>query len=94
MTDAHFLRRSFVSLEVNELFTEAALTMRDGSRLVFCHRVGERRAGAVGAGEGGGEAGQVLARVALFRLNARHLDVRFADGSRWQAPFRDPGKGL
>jgi len=51
--------------------------------------VGERRAGAVpaaGAGDAG-LAGRVLSRVVLFRLNRKHLDVRFADGSRWEARF-------
>ena len=33
----------------------------------------------------------VLARIALFRLNRRHLDVQFADGSRWEAPL-GPGR--
>jgi hypothetical protein len=84
-------RESFVSLEVNGEFTEAVVGMRDGSRLCFCHRVGERWAKAVGDGEAA-LAGRVLPLIALFRLNARHLDVHFHDGSRWEAPFGDPGK--
>lgn len=95
MTDEDFLRRWFVSLEVDEEFTEAVLSMVDGSRLIFCHRVGERWVKAVAAGAAGGEAafaGQVLSRIALFRLNARHLDVHFEDGSCWEARFGEPGK--
>jgi hypothetical protein len=88
MTDADLLRGAFTSLEVNPDFTEAVLGMRDGSRLLFCHRVGRRWARA---DPDGGEAARVLARMALFRLNARHLDVRFGDGSRWEAPFGGPG---
>jgi hypothetical protein len=42
MTAEALLRDSFVSLEVDRSFTEAVLLMRDGSRLCFCHRVGER----------------------------------------------------
>jgi hypothetical protein len=88
MTGAELLRQSFVSLEVNGDFSEAALRMSDGSRLCFCHRVGERWAKAVSAAEtqnGPGLADQVLERIALFRLNAKHLDVQFQDGSRWEA---------
>ena len=48
MTDADFLRRSFVSLEVNGTFCEAVLVMSDDSSLCFCHKVGERIAKATG----------------------------------------------
>jgi hypothetical protein len=95
MSGEDFLRRAFVSLEVGEDFTAAGLLMGDGSRLEFCHRVGERWARAAGPGDAAGEAslaGQVLARVARFRLNRRHLEVWFDDGSRWEALFGDaPG---
>ena len=93
MTAEEAFRQSFASLEVNEDFTEAVLAMRDGSRLCFRHRVGERWARSVGAGgesggdDGGGLAGGMLPLIATFRLNARHLDVRFHDGGRWEAPF-------
>ena len=63
--------------------------MRDDSRLCFCHRVGERRAKAEGAE--GGLAGRMLPLIALFRLNARHLDVQFGDGTRWEMRFPGPG---
>src|SRR5690349_10421473 len=36
MTAADHLRASFAAVEVNEEFTEAVLSMRDGSRLCFC----------------------------------------------------------
>jgi hypothetical protein len=90
MTAQELLRESFVSLEVNGDFTEAVVLLRDGSRLCFCHRVGERWAKAVGGPAGvneGGLAGRVLSLVGLFRLNAKHLDVQFADGSRWEERF-------
>src|SRR5262245_41577123 len=91
VTAEEVLRGAFASLEVNGDFSVAALAMKDGSRLCFCHRVGERWAKAVGAGEAKdnpGLAGRVLPLIALFRLNAKHLDVRFHDGSRWEARFR------
>jgi hypothetical protein len=93
------LRMSFVALEVNQDFSEATLTMRDQTRLCFCHRVGERWANAVGTmGEEGESslATAVLSRIALFRLNGKHLDIAFDDGSRWEVRFpealRQPGK--
>jgi len=91
MTAEEVFRGSFVSLEVNADFSEAVLRMRDGSRLCFCHRVGQRWAKAVAAG-GADLAGQLLPLIALFRLNARHLDVQFQDGSRWEARFGGPGQ--
>ena len=51
MTSEEEFRESFASVEVSADFTFAVLTMRDGSRLSFCHRVGERWARAVGAGD-------------------------------------------
>lgn len=87
MTHEAFLRQSFVALEVNDDFSEAVLGMSDASRLRFRHCVGERWARA--EGHPAALAGQILATLALFRLNAKHLDLRFADGSRWEARFRD-----
>jgi hypothetical protein len=89
MTHEAFLRSAFVSVEVNADFSEAVLVMRDGSRLCFCHRVGERWAKAEGAGSGEEEAlaGTVLAGMAMFRLNPKHLDIQFVDGSRWEVRF-------
>ncbi len=90
MTHEDLLRRAFVALEVNDDFSEAVLRMQDGSRLCFCHRVGERWAKAAGAdpaNDAATAAGEVLALIRLFRLNGKHLDIQFADGSRWEARF-------
>jgi hypothetical protein len=84
MTNEGFLRRALSSLEVNEAFSDAVVHMTDGSRLRFRHRVSERWAKADGAGL----AEDVLATIAQFRLNGKHLDVQFQDGSRWEARFR------
>ena len=89
MTGEAFLRGALASLEVNDTFSEAVVVMSDGSRLCFRHRVGERWASA----EGGGRAAEVLAMIQLFRLNGKHLDVRFQDGSGWEALFRPGSKG-
>ena len=90
MTTEAFLRESFISLDLNDTFTEAVLVMRDDSRLCFHHRVGERWVKAEGASateNGTSLAGELLARLVLFRLNTRHLDIQFDDGSRWEAQF-------
>jgi hypothetical protein len=88
MSHEALLRKALGSLDVNDTFTEAVVVMTDGSRLCFCHRVGERWARADGAGL----AGDVLATMVLFRLNGKHLDVEFQDGSRWEARWRDMAK--
>jgi hypothetical protein len=88
------LRRALASLKVNDTFSEAVLVMEDGSRLLFRHRVGERWAraeGPHGEPDQTGLAGQVLSKLISFRLNAKHLDVQFQDGSRWEAQFQGAG---
>ncbi len=84
MSAEEFLRRAFSGLEANSDFSEAVVRLNDGSRLHFCHRVGQRWAKAEG-----GSAEQVLAAIATFRLNGKHLDISFRDGGRWEARFRD-----
>jgi hypothetical protein len=90
MSDADRLRHAFRSVAVNDDFTEAVLVLDDQSRLHFCHRVGQRTANATGTGESAGDAtlaGLALATITLFRLNRKHLDVQFTDGSRWETLF-------
>ena len=84
MTDADRLRDGLTSLEVNDEFSQAVLKMRDGSQLCFCHKVGERSATASADST---LAGQVLCCIKLFRLNRKHLDLLFNDGSQWEADF-------
>ena len=91
MSGEQLLRDALQKLEVSDDFAEAVLTLRDGTRLCFCHRVGERWAKAVGPGsqeDKGGSAGGALALVAMFRLNGKHLDIQFVDGSRWEYRFK------
>jgi hypothetical protein len=93
MTTAEILRSSAQSVQVNCEFTEAVVHLSDGSRLCFCHRVGERWAKAVGPEsreEDGGLAEVTLAEMEMFRLNAKHLEIEFADGSRWEKTFGVP----
>jgi len=80
------LQRALVEAQANSHYTEAVLTLDDGSRLCFCHRVGERWSKAVGPQgreEQAGSAGRFLSEIKMFRLNAKHLEIQFQDGSRW-----------
>ena len=81
MTDADQLRAVFSALEVNDTFTQAVVRLNDDSELRLVHRVGERTVRASGKGN----AASLLAKIARFRLNAKHLEIQFADGSRWEA---------
>lgn len=91
MTTEQSLRDALGAVQVNDSFTEAVLHLGDESRLCFCHRVGERWAKAVGPPQREGEpglAGEFLAAITMFRLNAKHLDIEFQDGSRWDESLR------
>ena len=86
MTSEERLRSELLAVEVNEDFTEAVMQFHDNSRLCFCHRVDERWAKSVGPVQRETEArlaGELLAAITTFRLNAKHLDIKFQDGSRW-----------
>jgi len=92
MTSDETLRRALLAVEVNEDFTEAVMRLQDNSRLCFCHRVDERWAKAVGPEEReheGGEAGELLSAIRMFRLNRKHLDIQFEDGSRCDEALHD-----
>lgn len=89
MTSADRLQQSMLIVTGNGNFTEAVMTFTDESRLCFRHRVGERWAKAVGPDQRedmAGLAGELLAAIRMFRLNAKHLDILFEDGSRWDRP--------
>jgi len=92
MTSDEILRNALRAVEANEDFTEAVLRLQDGSRLCFCHRVDERWAKTVGPQEReqeGGEAEALLSAIKMFRLNRKHLDIEFEDGSRWDEALQD-----
>jgi hypothetical protein len=85
MSFEEVFRNSYVSVEVNDRFTEATITFRDESQLCFRHRVNERGVNCLGGEET--EASAVLPAIKTFRLNAKHLEIYFQDGSRWEALF-------
>jgi hypothetical protein len=91
MSDDDRLRSVFRSIEVNSDFTEAKLQQQDGSTLHLCHRVSERWVRAEPADEAN-QAHAILQRIALFRLNAKHLEIFFVDGTRWEAGFPRRGR--
>ena len=73
------------------------MRLQDNSRLCFCHRVGERWAKAVGPGQREDEtglAGELLSAMTMFRLNAKHLDIEFEDGSRWDETLQELDEGF
>ena len=96
MTSEETLRRALLGVKVNENFTEAVLQFLDNSRLCFCHRVDERWAKAVGPEQReaeAGQAGELLSAMSMFRLNAKHLDIQFQDGSRWDEALQEFNHG-
>jgi hypothetical protein len=91
MSTEEILRTALTTVTADEKFAEAVLQFHDGSRLCFCHRVGERWAKAIGPKEREQEpglAGELLSAMTKFRLNAKHLDIEFQDGSRWEEPLQ------
>src|SRR5262245_43272167 len=73
---ADLLRASLSNLEVvDTAFSEAVVSFNDGSRLRCCHRVGERWARVEPEDATASVAATLLARIKLFRLNAKHLDI-------------------
>ena len=91
MTTVETLRKSLLTVAANDDFSEAVMCLDDNSRLCFCHRVDERWAKAVGPDQredAPGVAGEFLAAIKMFRLNAKHLDIEFEDGSRWDQPVQ------
>jgi hypothetical protein len=92
MTSKEILRRELLTVEANDTYTEAVMLFHDNSRLCFCHRVDERWAKAVGPDhreEDAGFAGKLLSAMTMFRLNAKHLDIQFVDGSRWDEALQE-----
>ena len=92
MTTEQILRASFIAVDADKNFTEAVMRLSDESRLCFCHRVDERWAKAIGPEDKedeAGLAGELLRAITIFRLNAKHLDIQFEDGSRWDEAFQD-----
>ena len=92
MTSEETLRSELMAVDFDDQFTEATLIFQDGNRLWFCHRVDQRWARAVDRNQqedDSGLAAGLLYTVTTFRLNAKHLDIQFVDGSRWDEALQD-----
>jgi hypothetical protein len=63
----------------NEGFTEAVVTFADGSTLTFHHSSRESRWAKASAE--GSTADRICLSLRQFRLNAKHLQLFFTDGS-------------
>jgi hypothetical protein len=87
MSHQQALQRWFAAIEVNGNYSEAVLTLRDHSRLEFRHKVGERWVQAAGVSSSSSQANRVLPHIAIFRLNAKHLEITFSEGDRWEICF-------
>ena len=80
----------FCSIETDDVYSEAVISLNDSSLLCFCHRVDERWAKAIGpVGTGSGCAEELLDAIQMFRLNAKHLQIFFNDGTTWEWIPRD-----
>ena len=64
---------------VNEAFNRAAVYFEDGSRLDFEHTSRRNRCARASAQDT--TADKVCRRLTQFRLNAKHLQLFFVDGS-------------
>ena len=90
MTTAKLLETQLTSTNANPTFSEAVLTLSDGTRLCFHHSVDQRWAKAVGPDDDEAAAGvatELIEQIDGFRLNAKHLDIQFRDGSRCDRPL-------
>ena len=94
MNTADQLVRQLTKSDVNSSFSEAVLTLVDGTRLCFRHTVDQRWARALGSEADDatpGLATELVEQISGFRLNAKHLDIQFADGSRFDRQLPRPG---
>jgi hypothetical protein len=76
---ADFTREAFTRYVANAEFNEAALFFNDGSFLQFEHKGRDKRWARPSADDT--TAGQVCRALRQFRLNAKHLQLYFEDGS-------------
>jgi hypothetical protein len=74
-----FMRRVVTRYIHNDEFNEAALFFTDGSFLQFVHKGLNERWARPSTDET--LAGEVCRSLRLFRLNAKHLQLYFEDGS-------------
>jgi hypothetical protein len=74
-----FTRERSTRYVVNAEFNEAAVYFNDGSFLQFCHKGLHTRWARPSTDDT--IAGEVCRALQIFRLNAKHLQLFFVDGS-------------
>jgi len=79
MTFAEIANQQVVRYSVNGAYTQAILVFRDESRLLFEHTSRENRWAK--ASREGSLADRCCQLLQQFRLNAKHLQLYFVDGS-------------
>lgn len=87
---AEFTRNAVTRIDVNDRFNQATVCFRDGSTLRFEHSTRDNRWARASAGET--TADRVCQALAQFRLNARHLQLFFNDGSDADFPITERGQ--
>ena len=78
-TSADFARDRATRYVANAEFNEAAVYFKDGSFIQFVHKGLNTRWARPSTDNT--EAGQVCRAIKIFRLNAKHLQLFFEDGS-------------
>ncbi len=76
---ADFAKTETTRYRVNATFTQALLYFKDGSYLQFEHSSRSNRWARASAGET--IADRICRELTQFRLNAKHLQLFFEDGS-------------
>ena len=79
MNLAEYAKKRAIRYEVNSAFTQAAIHFDDGSRLDFEHTSRTNRWARASADESA--ADEICRALFQFRLNAKHLQLFFEDGS-------------
>lgn len=79
MSSAEYLKKKSPRYEVNAAFNQARLHFDDGSELQFEHTSRSNRWARASAG--GTIADEICRSMRQFRLNAKHLQIFFEDGS-------------
>jgi len=76
---AEYAKKQVTLYEVNAAFSQAALHFPDGSQLQFEHTSRSNRWARASAGST--IADDICRSIQQFRLNAKHLQLFFEDGS-------------
>ena len=79
MNFAEYAKKQAVRYEVNAEFNQGKLEFTDGSHLQFEHTSRSNRWARASAD--GTIAGEICRSIHQFRLNAKHLQLFFEDGS-------------